>query len=81
MYASAHMQRLRLVVSRGMPGSVDITARVAAVCYTLIVGAGMWFTLAWAGTDAHWKLDELLVFSTFALSPIPVCVFCFKSHS
>ncbi|MFV3424453.1 hypothetical protein ACNJGC_21730, partial [Mycobacterium tuberculosis] len=62
-------------------GSVDVTARIAAVCYTIVVGAGVWFTLAWAGTDAQWKLDELAVFSTFALSPIPVCVLCFKRRS
>ena len=66
------------VVSGEVLGSVDIAARIAAVCYTLAVGAGVWFTLAWAGIDAPWKSDELLVFSAIALSPIPVCVFCFK---
>jgi hypothetical protein len=65
-------------VSEAMSGSVDVAARIAAVCYTLVVGAGIWFTLAWAGEDAHWDLGEVLVFSTLSLSPIPVCIHCFN---
>lgn len=61
-----------------MTGRADITARIAAVCYTGMVAAGVWFTLAWAGANDQWRLDELLGFPVVALSPIPVCILCFR---
>ena len=61
-----------------MRGSADITARIAAVCYTGMIAAGVWFTLAWTGANEQWRLDELLGFAGVALSPIPVCILCFR---
>ena len=61
-----------------MAGQVDITARIAAISYTVVIAAGVWFTLAWTGSNEHWHFGELLAFVGFALSPVLVCVLCFR---
>lgn len=61
-----------------MVGRVDVTARIAAICYTLFIAALVWFTLAWGGLDEPWQLSDLLVLTALALSPIPVCFICFR---
>lgn len=63
---------------KGMNGRADITARIAAVCYTGIIAAGVCFTLAWAGAIEQWRLDDLLDFAVVVLPPIPVCILCFQ---
>lgn len=57
---------------------MDVPARVAAICYTLIVAAMVWFTLAWGGIDFDWRFVEALVFIAIALSPLPVLILCFR---
>lgn len=61
-----------------MIGRADTTARIAAICYTLVIAAMVWFTLAWGGLDEPWRFGELLVLTAITLSPIPVCVLCFR---
>lgn len=64
-----------------MIDKADISARIAAVCYTMVIAAMVSFTLAWGGLDKPWRFDELLVFMGIALSPIPVCVLCFRRRA
>lgn len=64
-----------------MAGKPNVSARVAAIGYTVVVASGAWFTLAWAGWNQQWHLDELLVFVTIALSSIPICILCFKRNT
>jgi hypothetical protein len=63
-----------------MSGKVDAPARIAAICYTLVVAAMVWFTLAWGGINFDWRFDEALVFIAIALSPVPVLVLCFRRY-
>ena len=61
-----------------MKGTVDITARVAAISYTLVIAAIVWFTFAFFGFDLGSDFGGLAVFALLALSPIPVCILCFR---
>ena len=61
-----------------MRGTVDITARVAAISYTLVIVAMVWFTFAFFGFDLGGDVGGLTVFALLALSPIPVCILCFR---
>ena len=64
-----------------MIGKADTTARIAAICYSIVIAAMAWFTAAWGGLDGPWHLGELLGFLGVALSPIPVCILCFRRSS
>jgi hypothetical protein len=62
-----------------MTGKADTTARIAAIFYTLVIAVMVWFTFAFGGFDfglAH--VGELVVFAAIALSPIPICILCFR---
>ncbi len=61
-----------------MKGTADITARVAAICYTLVIAAMVWFTVAFFGFDLGGDVGGLAVFALLALSPVPVCILCFR---
>lgn len=64
-----------------MIGRADVTARIAAISYSLVIEAVVWFTFAWGGLDGPWQVGELLSFLGIALSPIPVCVLCFRRRA
>lgn len=61
-----------------MIGKADTTARLAAICYAIVIAAMVCFTVAWGGLDGSWHLGELLGFLGVALSPIAVCILCFR---
>lgn len=56
----------------------DITARAAAVGYTLVIAAMVVFTFAFFGFDLGGDVGGFIVFALLALSPIPVCILCFR---
>jgi len=60
-----------------MTGKPDTVARVAAVGYTLVVVWVVGFTFAFFGFDLGADVGSL-VFVLFALSPILVCLPCFR---
>jgi hypothetical protein len=70
----------RFVIVVQMTGKADITARVAAISYTLVITAMVWFTFAFGGFEPGGNISGLIVFALLALSPIPVCIFCFRRH-
>jgi hypothetical protein len=61
-----------------MTGKADITARIAAICYTLMIIAMVWFTFAFFGFESGDDVGGSIVFALLALSPIPVCILCFR---
>ncbi|WP_260599379.1 hypothetical protein [Sphingomonas endolithica] len=61
-----------------MTGEANIAARVAAISYTLAIAAMVWFTFAFFGFDLKGDVSGLIVFALLALSPIPVCILCFR---
>ena len=61
-----------------MPGKPDKFARVAAVGYSLVVAWVVGFTFAFFGFDLRDNVVGGLVFVLFALSPILVCLLCFR---
>ena len=61
-----------------MKRTVDITARVAAISYTVIIAAMVWFTFAFFGFDLGGDVGGLAMFALLALSPIPVSILCFR---
>jgi len=63
-----------------MKGTVDITARVAAISYTIVIAAMVSFTFALFGFDLGGDVGGLAVFVLLALSPIPVCILCFRKN-
>ncbi len=61
-----------------MTGKADISARIVAICYTLVIVAMAWFTFAFFGFRLGGDVGGLIVFALIALSPIPVCLLCFR---
>lgn len=61
-----------------MTGKPDISARIAAICYTLVIIAMVWFTFAFFGFGTGGDVGGAIVFALIALSPIPVCILCFR---
>lgn len=61
-----------------MTGKADISARLAATCYTLVIIAMLWFTFAFFGFELGEDVGGSIVFALIALSPIPVCILCFR---
>lgn len=61
-----------------MTGKADISARIVAICYTLVIVAMAWFTFAFFGFEAGGDVGGSIVFALIALSPIPVCIICFR---
>jgi hypothetical protein len=61
-----------------MTGKADISARLAATCYTLVIIAMVWFTFAFFGFELGGDVGGSIVFALIALSPIPVCILCFR---
>lgn len=52
---------------------------IAAILYTASIAWMVWFTFAFSGFD--WKpgdIGGILGFSAFALSPIPVTLYCLR---
>ena len=63
-----------------MTGKADISARIAAICYTLVIIAMVWFTFAFFGFETGGDVGGAVVFALIALSPIPVCILCFRRN-
>jgi hypothetical protein len=61
-----------------MTGKADITARIVAICYTLVIIAMVWFTFAFFGFESGGDVGGSILFALLALSPIPVCILCFR---
>jgi hypothetical protein len=61
-----------------MAGKADISARIAAICYTLVIMAMVWFTFAFFGFELGGDVGGSIGFALIALSPIPVCILCFR---
>ncbi|HXH15780.1 MAG TPA: hypothetical protein VNJ10_06575 [Sphingomonas sp.] len=61
-----------------MTGKADITARIVAICYTLVIIVIVWFTFAFFGFELGGDVGGSVVFALVALSPIPVCILCFR---
>jgi hypothetical protein len=61
-----------------MTGKADISARIVAICYTLVIVAMAWFTFAFFGFELGGDVGGSIVFALIALSPIPVCILCFR---
>lgn len=52
---------------------------LAAAGYTIFIGWMAWFTFAFGGTDlAGAPIAGIVVFSLLALSPLPLCFYCFR---
>jgi hypothetical protein len=61
-----------------MTGKADISARIVAICYTLVIIAMAWFTFAFFGFELGGDVGGSIVFALIVLSPIPVCILCFR---
>lgn len=52
---------------------------LAAAGYTIFIGWMVWFTFVFGGTDlTDAPIAGVMVFGLLALSPLPVCFYCFR---
>lgn len=55
------------------------TLVLSATAYTLFIAATVWFSFAFFSSDANGvEMSRTVGFGLFALSPVPVCIYCFK---